>query len=198
MGSIYMGMCSFTMAAIFFIMTGEFHTLRSASSASRRSSGEGNVRSVESRDGTGHVDPRTDESLLLPVLRPSPGIQIIPSVLIADQCVDLNTFLTDNFNQFGLSPTALEPWIQMNDSTKAGAIFQYFVDCDQPRPPLFDVFGRPAEVLQQNHINFTDYRAKVVGSLTSSNQTIVLRPNVYSAFDALDVDVQGVVSSTGW
>jgi hypothetical protein len=141
--SLYMGMCSFSIMAIFFVMT---------------------------------------------------GIQLIPAMLISDQCVDFDGFLTENFNRFGLSPNASAPWVYTTEDTKAGAIFQYFSSCDNPRPELLNAFANPSKILAENNINFTNYKEQVERNLAENNNIIVLQDVVWSYFNQLDLDTQNIVS----
>ena len=140
-----MGMCSFSIMAIFFIMT---------------------------------------------------AIQLIPSILISDQCTDLDQFLTQNFNQFGLSPTAAAPWIVTQTSTKGGDIFQYFTSCGYPKPELFNAFGQPEKVLADNGINFTDYRVQTENILSSLGGALVLQPPVWSHFSQLESDTAALIGAS--
>lgn len=139
---LYMGMCSFSVGAIFFIMC---------------------------------------------------GIQLLPAILLADQCVDVNGFLIENFSQYSLGVHSLQPWYNLSAPVSAGDLFQYFSGCSIPPPQLLDLFQTPQQILTQNNINFTAYQVSIQRTLNNNNNIVGLTPRSWNYLYKLEQDTQDIV-----
>ncbi len=83
--------------------------------------------------------------------------QLIPGMLIVDQCVDFDNWMVLQMNQFSTSAAQARPWLNLTSDINAGSTFAYLALCQGDRPQLFNELNRPAQILADNSVNFTKF-----------------------------------------
>ncbi len=122
------------------------------------------------------------------------AFQMLPGVIITDQCVDFDSMVSFQLSQFAITRNATQPWLNVSADTNIGDTFTYLSSCAGARPELFNVLANPGPVLDRNNVNFTRDEEDIRKSLKQYNYTIDLKSNVWNTVYQLQKDQNAVVS----
>ena len=121
------------------------------------------------------------------------AFQILPGVIITDQCVDFDSMVSYQLSQFVITKNATHPWLNLTTDTSMGDTFSYLSSCKGDRPELFNTLADPGPVLDRNNVNFTEDEETIRKSLRQYNYTIDFKSNVWNTIYQLEADQNLVV-----
>lgn len=124
------------------------------------------------------------------------AFQILPGIIITDQCVDFDSMVSFQLSQFEITRNATQPWLNLTTDTNIGSTFTYLSSCAGNRPELFNVLADPGPVLDRNNVNFTRDEESIRNSLNSYNYIIDLKSNVWNTIYNLEKDQNLVVNAS--